>query len=155
MKVIEPSTLVIFGAAGNLSRIKLIPSLFRLEIAKRLPEHSAIVGCSIEQRQHDEWIAEIVKMLNAVYPEGIDQPALARFCARMHYHAITPGDETAYQRLQQKLEERGTFPPNMVFYMSVSPAAFPDIVDKLGNVGLLQQKHGWRRVVIEKPFGYD
>ena len=155
MKVIEPSTLVIFGAAGNLSRIKLIPSLFRLEIAQRLPEHIAIVGCSIELRQHDEWIAEIVKMLDAVYPEGVDPTALQRFCARMHYHAIPPDDETAYQRLQQTLEERGTFPPNMVFYMSVSPAAFPDIVDKLGKVGLLQQKHGWRRVVIEKPFGYD
>jgi len=154
MKVMEPSTLVIFGAAGNLSRLKLIPSLFRLELAKRLPEQLAIVGCSIELRQREEWIAEIVKMLEAVYPEGIDKPALERFCARMHYHAILPGDDAAYQRLQQMLEE-GAFPPNMVFYMSVSPAAFPDIVDKLGNVGLLKEHSGWRRVVIEKPFGYD
>ncbi len=154
MKVMEPSTLVIFGAAGNLSRLKLIPSLFRLELVKRLPEQLAIVGCSIELRQREEWIAEIVKMLEAVYPEGIDKPALERFCARMHYHAIPPGDDAAYQRLQQMLEG-GAFPPNMVFYMSVSPAAFPDIVDKLGNVGLLKEQHGWRRVVIEKPFGYD
>jgi glucose-6-phosphate 1-dehydrogenase len=154
MKVMEPSTLVIFGAAGNLSRLKLIPSLFRLELVKRLPEQLAIVGCSIELRQREEWIAEIVKMLEAVYPEGIDKEALERFCARMHYHAILPGDDAAYQRLQQMLEE-GAFPHNMVFYMSVSPAAFPDIVDKLGNVGLLKEHSGWRRVVIEKPFGYD
>ena len=110
MKVMEPSTLVIFGAAGNLSRRKLIPSLFRLEMAKRLPEHIAIVGCSIELRQREEWIAEIVKMLEAVYPEGIDKSALERFCTRMHYHAILPGDDAAYQRLQQMLEEGGFLP---------------------------------------------
>jgi glucose-6-phosphate 1-dehydrogenase len=155
MKVLEPCTLVIFGAAGNLSRLKLIPSLFRLELAKRLPEHLAIIGCSIELREQKDWIAEIVKMLEPVYPQGIDQVTLARFIARMHYHAIPPGDAAAYQRLKEMVEGSATFPPNMVFYMSVSPAAFPEIVDKLGNVGLLQQKSGWRRVVIEKPFGYD
>ena len=155
MKTMEPCTLVIFGAAGNLSRLKLIPSLFRLELAKRLPEHVVILGCSIELRQREEWIDEIVKMLQPIYPKGIDQTALERFCARMHYHAIPPGDDAAYQRLQQLLEGGAGFPPNMVFYMSVSPAAFPDIVDKLGKVDLLKEKHGWRRVVIEKPFGYD
>jgi glucose-6-phosphate 1-dehydrogenase len=155
MKILEPCTLVIFGAAGNLSRLKLIPSLFRLEIANRLPEHVAIIGCSIELRQREEWVAEVVQMLEPVYPQGIDKAALERFCARMHYHAIPPGDDAAYLRLKQMQEGSTTFPPNMVFYMSVSPAAFPDIVDKLGNVGLLKQTHGWRRVVIEKPFGYD
>ncbi len=154
MKVLEHSTLVIFGAAGNLSRLKLIPSLFRLELVKRLPERVAIVGCSIELRQREEWIAEVVKMLEPVYPDGIDKSTLERFCARMHYHAIPPGDNAAYQRLGQMLEEEG-LPPNMVFYMSVSPAAFPEIVDRLGNVGLLKETSGWRRVVIEKPFGYD
>ncbi len=54
MKVLEHSTLVIFGAAGNLSRTKLIPSLFRLELVNRLPERLAIVGCSIEFRQREE-----------------------------------------------------------------------------------------------------
>jgi glucose-6-phosphate 1-dehydrogenase len=155
MKVLEPCTLVIFGAAGNLSRLKLIPSLFRLELVKRLPEQLAIIGCSIELRNPDEWVAEIVKMLESVYPNGIDKVALERFCARMHYHAIPPGEDESYQRLRKMVEGNATFPPNMVFYMSVSPAAFPEIVDRLGNVGLLQEKSGWRRVVIEKPFGYD
>lgn len=155
MKVLEPCTLVIFGAAGNLSRIKLIPSLFRLELAGRLPEHLAIIGCSIELREREEWVAEVGKMLEPVYPQGIDQAALKRFCTRMHYHGLPPGDDDAYLRLKKMQQESVMFPPNMVFYMSVSPAAFPDIVDKLGNVGLLKQTHGWRRVVIEKPFGYD
>lgn len=155
MKTLEPCTLVIFGAAGNLSRLKLIPSLFRLELARRLSEHIVILGCSIEIRQREEWIDEVVKMLQPIYPKGIDKVALERFCARMHYHAIPPGDDSAYQQLQQKIDGDPAFPPNVVFYMSVSPAAFPDIIDKLGSVNLLKQNHGWRRVVIEKPFGYD
>jgi glucose-6-phosphate 1-dehydrogenase len=155
MKTLEPCTLVIFGTAGNLSRRKLIPALFRLEMAKRLPEHMVILGCGIEQRQREAWIDEVTRMLQSVYPQGIDKPALERFCARMHYHASPPGDDAAYQRLQQLLEGSSDFPPNVVYYMAVRPAEFPTIIDKLGGVGLLKKKNGWRRVVIEKPFGYD
>ncbi|TAN79900.1 MAG: glucose-6-phosphate dehydrogenase [Gallionella sp.] len=153
--MLEPCTLVIFGAAGNLSRRKLIPSLFRLEMAGRLPEQMSILGCGIEQRQREEWIAEVDRMLMPLYPQGIDKPALERFCARMHYHASPPGDDAAYLKLQQLLEGNADFPPNVVYYMAVRPAEFPAIIDNLGGVGLLKQKNGWRRVVIEKPFGYD
>lgn len=155
MKNIDPCTLVIFGAAGNLSRRKLIPALFRLETAKRLPEQMVILGCGIEVRQREEWIGEINKMLQAVYPQGIDQTALERFCARVHYHAIPPADDTAYIRLQALLEGDAEFPRNVMYYMSVRPSEFPRIVENLGAVGLLKEKNGWRRVVIEKPFGYD
>lgn len=155
MKTLEPCTLVIFGAAGNLSRKKLIPALFRLELASRLPEHMVILGCGIEQRQREAWIDEVSRMLQPVYPQGIDRTALERFCARMHYHASPPGDDVAYQRLQQLLEGNVDYPPNVVYYMAVRPAEFPAIIDRLGGAGLLKQKNGWRRVVIEKPFGYD
>lgn len=155
MKILEPCTLVIFGAAGNLSRKKLIPSLFRLEMAQRLPERMAILGCGIEERQREQWVDEVVGILQPLYPHGIDKAALERFCARTHYHASPPGDDAAYQRLQQTLEGGTDFPSNVVYYMAVRPAEFPAIIDHLGGVGLLKEKNGWRRVVIEKPFGYD
>ncbi len=155
MKTLEPCTLVIFGAAGNLSRHKLIPSLFRLELANRLPEQMAIVGCGIEPRERAAWIAEVTDMLKAFYPQDINQAMLERFCQRMHYHSSPHGDTAAYQRLQQMLEGSTDFPPNLVYYMAVRPAEFPAIIDSLGSIGLLKQKNGWRRVVIEKPFGYD
>ena len=63
MKTIEPCVLVIFGASGNLSRRKLIPALFRLEVAGRLPEKMAILGCSLELWSKDRWIEEVSSML--------------------------------------------------------------------------------------------
>src|SRR3989338_55175 len=155
MKTSEPCTLMIFGAGGNLSRRKLIPALFRLETAKHLPEQMAILGCDIAPRQRDEWLDFVSEILRPAYPQGIDEDALQRFCARLHYFAIPPGDDAAYSRLRQLIEENADFPHNVIYYMAVRPADYPAIVEKMGDVGLLQQKNGWRRVVIEKPFGYD
>lgn len=155
MKTIDPCTLVIFGAGGNLSRIKLIPALFRLETANRLPERMVILCSSLERFSHEEWLEEIAGMLRNKYPAGFDEQAFERFRARLHYHPNPPDDAESYQRLQKTLEENPDFPPNVVFYMSVRPSEFPRIIEKLGGVGLLKQKNGWRRVVIEKPFGHD
>ncbi len=154
-KIIEPCTLAIFGAGGNLSCRKLIPSLFHLEIANRLPEQVVIMGCDIALRSRDEWVGRVAEILRGHFPLAIDEAVLQRFCKRWHYFALPPGDDTAYSGLQKVLEESADFPPNVVYYMAVRPADYPTIVDKLGKVGLLQQKNGWRRVVIEKPFGYD
>jgi glucose-6-phosphate 1-dehydrogenase len=155
MKIIEPCTLAIFGAGGNLSQRKLIPALFRLEIAKRLPEQMVILGCDIVVRTGDEWVKLVTDILRGVYAKGIDEDALKRFCQRWHYFAIPPGDDDAYTRLQELLDGNTDFPPNVVYYMAVRPADYPKIVEKLGNVGLLKETSGWRRVVVEKPFGYD
>ena len=155
MKVLEPCTLVIFGAAGNLSRRKLIPSLFRLEMAKRLQERLIILGCGIEKVEPDAWKKIVGDMLQQHYPQGVDGEALERFLARTHYHAIPPGDDAAYERLQQLLENGDRFPPNMAFYMAVMPSEFNAIIENLSRVGLLKENSGWRRLVIEKPFGYD
>lgn len=155
MKMIEPCTLVIFGAGGNLSSSKLIPALFRLEMVNRLPEQMVILGCDIAQRSRDEWVGTVVEKLRSARAHGTDEPALQRFCARLHYFATPLGDNAVYQRLQQLLDGSTDFPPNMMYYMAVRPSEFSKIVESLGVAGLLSEKKGWRRIVIEKPFGYD
>ena len=155
MKFTEPCTLMIFGASGNLSRIKLIPALFRLEAANRLPEKMVILASGLDKWSRDEWLEQVVGMLRNKYPQGYDQHAFERFRERLHYHPNPPDDPAAYERLQQALDKDPAFPPNVAFYMSVRPSEFPGIIDKLGSAGLLRQANGWRRVVIEKPFGYD
>lgn len=155
MDVIDPCTLVIFGAGGNLSRRKLIPALFQLELAGRLPERMVMLASGLEDLSRDQWIEKVHEFLREKYPQGINAEALARFTSRQHYHANASGDLNAYQRLSELIENDKTYPPNVLFYMAVRPAEFPSIIEHLGGVGLLQQKSGWRRVVIEKPFGYD
>ncbi|WP_046020130.1 glucose-6-phosphate dehydrogenase [Magnetospira sp. QH-2] len=152
---LPPCTIMIFGAGGNLSRIKLMPALFRLDLAGRLPDNMAILASSLEEWTREQWIEQVVDMLDAKYPEGYDKKAFARFSERLHYHPNPIGDETAYPKLKEKLEDTSTFPPNIAFYMSVRPSEFPNIIEKLGNEGLLKETSGFRRVVIEKPFGYD
>ena len=155
MTNIEPCTLVFFGAGGNLSRKKLIPALFHLEMLQRLPPHLVILGCDIVEYERDAWLDGVGEILREKHGKDIDEAALKRFCARLHYFAVPPGDDAAYARLQALLDDGPSFPPNVVFYMAVRPVDYPGIVDKLGNVGLLKENNGWRRVVIEKPFGYD
>ncbi|MFO1418168.1 MAG: glucose-6-phosphate dehydrogenase [Methylotetracoccus sp.] len=155
MKLIEPCTLVIFGARGNLARIKLLPALFRLEAMEMLPGKMAILACGLEKCTREQWLDEVDDILKAKFGNGIDREARERFLARLHYHASPAGDDAAYVRLQEMLTDNPLFPPNAVFYMSVRPSEFPDIIDNLGRVDLLKEKNGWRRVVIEKPFGQD
>lgn len=155
MKNIVSSTLVVFGAAGNLARIKLFPALYRLEQAHRLPEKMVILSVSIEDRSQEQWLDEVAGMLREHCADGFDEAVFERFRQRLWYHANVPGDVAAYQRLKALLDEDPRFPPNVVFYMAVPPSMFPGIIEQLGEAGLLRQVHGSRRVVIEKPFGYD
>jgi glucose-6-phosphate 1-dehydrogenase len=155
MKTLEPCTLVIFGAGGNLSRRKLIPAVFRLETAHRLPEKMVILASGLDPWSREQWIEQVAGMLKQKYPHGLDEQAFERFCSRLHYHPNPPDDPDSYRKMHQKIEDDPAFPSNALFYMSVRPAEFTSIIDKLGEAGLLDQKNGWRRVVIEKPFGYD
>lgn len=155
MKTLDPCTLVFFGAGGNLSRRKLIPALFHLEKANRLPDQMIILGCDITERTRKDWQDFVCTLLREQQNTAeIDESVLHHFCDRLYYFALPKNDDDAYSRLQNLLAEP-CFPPNILYYMAVRPVDYPNIVDKLGNVGLLQEKNGWRRVVIEKPFGYD
>ncbi|SFW24658.1 glucose-6-phosphate dehydrogenase [Nitrosovibrio sp. Nv17] len=155
MKIVEPCITVIFGVNGNLARRKLIPALFRLDAAGRLPEAMAIVGCSLERWSKECWIAEVADLLRARFSNEFDEQVFERFRARLHYHATPPDDNDAYGALRRVLEETPGFPSHAMFYMAVRPSAFPAIIGSLGAAGLLEESRGWRRVVIEKPFGHD
>jgi len=155
MKQIEPCTVVIFGASGDLAQRKLIPALFRLELFNRLPDKMAIMCCGRKEMSRDEWAAKVRLVLQAKHSAEVLSPVFERFAARLRYHASPSTDDGAYVRLKIALENEPQLSQNMVFYMSVRPAEFPVIIEKLAQVELLKEKTGWRRVVIEKPFGYD
>ena len=151
----EPCTVVIFGATGNLSRLKLIPSLFQLEADERLLPETVILAVGRRPWDREQWIAEVAGMLQAKYPQGYDQQAFERFCAKLHYHEGDLTNDDTYQGLREKLLDDPAYPRNAMFYMSIRPAEFGTVIEKLGQVELLKERSGWRRVIIEKPFGYD
>src|SRR5664279_475974 len=101
MKTIEPCTIVILGAGGDLARRKLIPALFRLELFNRLPENMAILGCGRKPMSDEQWSLEVLEMLKEKQTPEIIEQAFSRFRARLHYHANPPDDAESYQRLQK------------------------------------------------------
>ncbi len=151
----EACTLVIFGATGNLSRIKLMPSLYSLEAEKRLPEKMTILAFGRRPWSREKWIEEVSGMLEAKFGQELDQASYSRFCERLYYFQGDLGDEASFANLEKELSGNTVFSGNLIFYMSVRPAEFGPVVDRLGSVGLLNETCGWRRTVIEKPFGYD
>ncbi len=155
MKKLDPCTIVIFGATGNLSRLKLMPALFALESEGRLPKGSKVLAFARRPWDKQQWVEEVAKMLSAKYPDGYDKAAFDRFSEKLEYHQGDLTDEQAYEGLQKKLCSGEHFPRNVLYYLSISPSEFGTVIEKLGQAGLLQETHGWGRVVIEKPFGYD
>jgi glucose-6-phosphate 1-dehydrogenase len=155
MKKIDPCTLVLFGASGNLSRVKLMPGLFRLDAAGRLPDEMAILSVGRSEVARETWLADIKGMLDAKFKNGYDTKVFERFIARNHYFANASGDPDAYKKMSAALGDTKTFPQNFAYFLSVRPTDFAPVVEQLSGVGLLDESKYWRRVLIEKPFGTD
>jgi glucose-6-phosphate 1-dehydrogenase len=150
----EPCTYVIFGATGNLSRIKLMPALYHLDAEKRLPEGTRILGIGRRDWDQARWQAEVRAMIQARASEGIDEAVFQRFSARLYFHKGDIRQEACYGELAERLDS-GQFPRNVAFYLAVSPADFGIVMEQLSHRRLFDEEDGWRRAIIEKPFGYD
>ncbi len=152
---VDPCTLVLFGASGNLARVKLYPGLFRLDLLGRLPAEMKIMAVGRQVVDLDAWRADIKSILDAKFKKGYDQAVFERFIARNFYHANPPTDPDAFSKLSATLSDEKTFPQNLAYFLSVRPVDFAPVVESLAKVGLTNEDKYWRRVVIEKPFGTD
>ena len=153
MTKIDDCTLILFGASGNLSRIKLIPGLFRLDTLGRLPEKMKILSVGRSPLKESAWRDDIKSMLDIKFKKNYGTKVFERFIARNFYQANPSSDENAFKKLSGRLSNESTFPQNLAFFLSVRPSDFALIVDQLASVGLTDESKSWRRVVIEKPFG--
>jgi glucose-6-phosphate 1-dehydrogenase len=152
--IIEPCTYVIFGATGNLSRIKLMPALYHLDVANRLPAETRIIAMGRRPWDQQKWLDEVREMLEAK-AESIDEVVLKRFCERMYYHEGDIAQESCYSELATVLSDKVKYSHNIAFYLSISPSDFGPVMGFLKKNALFDEDIGWRRVIIEKPFGYD
>ncbi len=154
-KAIEPCTYVIFGATGNLSRIKLMPALYHLDADDRLPEGTVIMAISRRDWSRDRWLSEVREMVSEQARGGLDEALFLRFCSRLRYLQGDVKDKETYRKIRDALDNDEQCPSNAAFYMALRPAEFGVVIDHLEASKLTKEEHGWRRVIIEKPFGYD
>ena len=146
---------VIFGATGNLSREKLMPALYHLEVAGKLPDGTRILATGRRDWDNAECLRQVRGWVQKKARGQLDEQVFRRFASRIGYCRVDLTDGAAWQKLAVCLESEHGMPRNMAFYMAIRPADFGPVVASLGGVGLLDESAGWRRVVIEKPFGYD
>ena len=151
------TSLVILGATGDLARRKLLPGLFQLVCKGMLPANFRVVGMARSQYSDDrfrEMMWQEVQELSGLAARKKDWNNFAR---HLHYVRGDLQDLESFMGLRARLEELETETPSAhrLFYLSVAPSLFPAAVENLGYAGLAVENTGWRRVVIEKPFGHD
>jgi glucose-6-phosphate 1-dehydrogenase len=152
-----PCIMVIFGAAGDLTKRLLIPALYNLARNKLLAKEFAIVGLARAQMNNEEFRAKLSQESQDFVPD-LDKETWDNLIQRIHYVSGNFDDENAYQRLSDQLkdiDQQYETHGNYLFYLATASNFFSTIVAQLGAIGLTQEKSGWRRVVIEKPFGND
>ncbi len=157
MKKTDNSLYVIFGASGDLNKRKLVPSLYALYVQDLLPEKFAMLGVS-RTAFTDEAYRAAMKADIYKYKEVEDDSRIDAFLEKIYYVAVQVNDAAAYPAFKQYLEalrEKEQIGGNTVFYLSTPPTSYGVIPKHLASVGLNKQKDGWKRLIIEKPFGYD
>lgn len=153
--MVEPCTFVVFGATGNLAQNKLLPAIYHLEEAGHTPQNMAIIAYSRQAWDTDAWQQEIQTLLAKYARGGIKQDVLTRLMQRLHMLNGDMTDKASLQQLKDYICNNPELPKNIVFYMAIPPSFYAPVAQALGEVGLNNEEGGWRRLVIEKPFGYD
>ncbi|OUM95637.1 MAG: glucose-6-phosphate dehydrogenase [Thermobacillus sp. ZCTH02-B1] len=154
----EPTTFVLFGATGDLAKRKIYPALYNLFVRGKLPSAFSVIGLGRREWTDETLRANVEQSLrrfSRTKPD--DEAALGRFLRAFRYCVLDIGREADYQRLLKLVKEREAelgIPENRLFYLSVGPEHFGPIADNIRSSGLGSGR-GWKRLVIEKPFGHD
>jgi glucose-6-phosphate 1-dehydrogenase len=154
-----PSAFVIFGAAGDLTKRKLLPALYNLKASGLLPRQLAIVGVTRKEKSHEQFREEQSKDIHEFATQPVDEALWAEVRSALYYQAGEFSNPETYTKLKALLDEVAKTHHtmgNVLFYLATPPEFFGEIVKQLGEAGLVRRgQAGWRRVVIEKPFGRD
>lgn len=159
-RVLDPVSLVIFGASGDLTGRKLLPSLFRLFRTNGLPERFQLIGAARSEMDDAAFRNRAAQSLAAADPEA-DRPLIEEFCSRIHYQPVIYDDHQSCLELAGRLrrvDEEGQTQGNRLYYLAVPPTLYPVLASSLGRAGLTaegENGNGWARLVVEKPFGRD
>ena len=153
-----PCTMVIFGASGDLTVRKLIPGLFELHGRGLLPERFAVLGAGRTAMSDEQFRGKMAAALGDG-SEARPRAETERFLAALHYQQLDTAAAAEYGKLAARLDSiaaaAGTG-GNVLFYLATPPSLFEPIAGGLAGAGMAAEREGaWRRLIVEKPFGYD
>ncbi len=151
----DVTTIVIFGASGDLTQRKLIPALYNLYLKKRLPEKFNVVGVSRTPFSHAAFRDKLRDGAKEFSKSSYKAKDWKEFAQHVYYkssNATQPEDYKGLDAAFRKLEKSGA---NRLYYLSTSPSLYEATVENLGAAGMTREDEGWRRIIIEKPFGVD
>ena len=151
-----PTVLVIFGASGDLTRRKLLPALYRLARGQRLPHAFSVIGVARTPFSDDEFREQFRQSLREFAKLEAADDVADSLAGRLHYIHGELDDGALYQRLREKIKSLDEN-AGVLFYLAIPPSAYATVSGRLGEAGLNTQANpaGWRRLIVEKPFGRD
>ena len=159
MSTNPPCILVIFGAAGDLTKRKLIPALYNLKKSNLLSDNFAVVGLARAEMNDEEFRGRLRDDMNEFATEAVDAQTWSWLAERLYYLSGDFGDENTYSELKtrvEKINQERDAQGNCIFYLATAPQYFAPVAEKLGAAGLTDEREGrWRRIIVEKPFGSD
>jgi glucose-6-phosphate 1-dehydrogenase len=155
---VHPTTLVIFGATGDLAKRKLLPGIYNLAHEGALPERFNLIGVS-RGDESDEGFQKIAReSIEEFSRREADPKVLDSLVKGMRYVAGSFDEDDMYERLgaaAKEFDDDAGHPFNRLFYLSTAPSFFPVIAGKLGDHGLASCEDAETRIIVEKPFGTD
>lgn len=152
----DNNCIVIFGASGDLTHRKLIPALYNLYKIGRLSENFSVLGVARSDLNDETFRKKMREAL--IHNEETTPDTLDAFCSHLYYQAVNTSDAQDYGKLVPPLDElhdKYQTCGNTLYYMSTPPSLYGVIPECLAAHGLNTEEYGWKRIIVEKPFGYD
>ncbi len=150
-----PTSIIIFGASGDLTQRKLVPSLFNLCRKGRLPKKFRIIGYGGTAYADDAFRAHLAEGVKQFASYDFKEEQWSDFAPNIFYLQGKYDRLEDFEKLSKAMSDWEGGSANRMYYMATPPGVFPSIIDLLGISEQLTEREGWRRVVIEKPFGTD
>ncbi|HEX8948375.1 MAG TPA: glucose-6-phosphate dehydrogenase [Dissulfurispiraceae bacterium] len=159
VKIAKPCCLVIFGASGDLTKRKLMPSLYHLHKDRLLPEEFFAVGVARTRMSDDQFRDSMKEAVRNELPRDFGHAAWSEFAGRLYYSPLDYAEPESYGKsLGERLpvlEKKHRTEGNRIFYLAIPPTAFEPVIRSLHKAGMSREDRGYVHVVVEKPFGRD
>ena len=149
----ESTSIVIFGASGDLTRRKLVPALYNQFRKNRLPKDLRVIGFARRDYSHEKFRDEMLAGVKEFAREDYEEAAWEKFAPSLWYVRGNVNEELT--GLDEFLREGEGKHSNRLYYLSIAPQFYEAVVQRLGAARMAKEDRGWRRIIVEKPFGHD